>query len=96
MSKIFKYEVPLNPQFGLILPRHAKILSFQAQSGRPQIWALVDPDEEQKVTHEFRLVATGQPIEESETDLVYIGTCQMHSGSFVLHLFEIVRIGFLK
>jgi hypothetical protein len=80
MNSVFKYEVPIEDRFKLRLPKHAEILSFQAQHERPQIWALVDPEEE-AMEREFRLAGTGHPIDERHVDLYYIGTCQMRDGS---------------
>jgi hypothetical protein len=90
MNSVFKYEVPIEDRFKLMLPKHAKILSFQAQHERPQIWALVDPEEE-AMEREFRLAGTGHPIDERDVNLYYIGTCQMRDGGLVWHLFEIFR-----
>ncbi len=91
MNKVFKYEVPIEDHFTLSLPRHAKILAFQAQYNIPMIWALVDPEEKVETDREFRLVGTGHPIEERDCDLEHIGTAQMHMGNLVLQLFEIHR-----
>ncbi len=88
MNKVFKYEVPIEDHFTLALPRDSRILAFQAQHDKPVIWALVDPEEKVKTEHEFRMVGTGHPIEESDC---HIGTAQMYMGTLVLHLFEIHR-----
>jgi hypothetical protein len=91
MLKIFKYDVPIDDYFTLSLPRTGKFLAFQAQHERPQIWMLVDPEDDRKIDCEFRLAGTGHPIEERADDLHHRGTCQLHGGSLVLHLFEIIR-----
>ncbi len=91
MIRVFKYEVPIKDHFTLTLPRPAKFLAFQAQHDQPQIWALVDPENTTTIDREFRLAGTGHPIEEIEGDLHYRGTAQMHGGTLVLHLFEIIR-----
>jgi hypothetical protein len=90
MLKVFKYDVPIADSFKLTLPKHAKVLSFQAQRDRPQIWALVDP-EEATMEREYRLAGTGHPIEDRENDLHYIGSCQIKDGFLVWHLFEVIR-----
>lgn len=91
MLTVYKYDVPIEDSFRLKLPRTGKFLAFQAQSGRPQIWMLVDPNDDRKLDHEFRLAGTGHPIEEPESDLIYRGTCQMQDGALVWHLFEVIR-----
>lgn len=92
MLKVFKYEVPVQDSFSLKLPPYAKIIAFQAQHEKPRIWALVDPDEDNLVTREFRLAGTGHPIDVNRDSLVYIDTCQLFGGDLVLHLFEVVEL----
>ena len=91
MLKVFRYDVPLEDSFTLKLPRTGKFLAFQTQRDRPQIWMLVDPDDDRTMDCEFRLSGTGTGIEESERDLHYRGTCQMREGALVWHLFEVIR-----
>jgi hypothetical protein len=81
----------MDDHFTLALPRYAKILSFQAHGGQPQLCALVDPEEKALQSREFRFAGTGHSIKESDTDLSYIGTCQMLGGDLMWHLFEIIR-----
>jgi hypothetical protein len=89
MLKVYKYDVPIKDSFTLSLPRTGTFLTFQAQRDRPQIWMLVDPDDDRKIDCEFRLAGTGHPIEWPQIDLYYRGTCQMHDGALVWHLFEV-------
>ncbi len=91
MLTVYKYEVPSEDSFTLLLPRTGKFLAFQAQRGRPQIWMLVDPSDDRNIEREFRLAGTGHPIEEPEGNLLYRGTCQMLEGALVWHLFEVIR-----
>lgn len=91
MLTVQKYEVPIRDKFYLSLPRTGKFLAFQAQRDRPQIWMLVDPEDKRTIECEFLLVGTGHPIEEPDGNLHYRGTCQMHEGRLVWHLFELIR-----
>ena len=88
IKRIYKYTIPVEDSFPLELPQGAKILTVQEQHGKPQIWALVDPENPTE-TREFCVVGTGHPIDEDEVTLDYIGTFQLFGGNFVGHLFEI-------
>lgn len=92
MKKIFKYPVPHDDVFELMMPDGARILTVQTQYGSPQMWAVVDPDAPLK-PRIFRLAGTGHSLESyPESDFIYIGTYQLLDGAFIEHLFEVRRI----
>lgn len=88
MQTVYKYEIPIADEFGLVLPCGAQVLSVQVQRDQPCIWALVDPQEHKKRRRLFRFAGTGHPI--SASNLLFIGTFQMDNGALVFHLFEMV------
>ncbi|MFA5392497.1 MAG: hypothetical protein WC306_02255 [Candidatus Paceibacterota bacterium] len=90
MLTIYKYTIPVLDYFFLKLPLGAKILSVQEQYDRPQIWALVDPQNPTE-TRNFRLAGTGHPIKEAKEILNFIGAFQLEKGTFIGHLFEIKK-----
>lgn len=87
--RVYKYSIPLG-YFSLELPQGAKILTVHERHGKPQIWALVDPNEPFTKTRNFMVVGTGHPIEKDEEVLTYIGTFRLGSEDFIAHLFEIM------
>jgi hypothetical protein len=89
MLKIFKYQLPVDDYFSLQIPAGSRILSVDVQHGVPCMWVLVDPANS-AVTRRFRFAGTGHPITESIEQLDFIGTFQMHGGSLIFHIFEIV------
>ena len=91
MKTIWKYGIPMSVIFSLKLPQEAKILTVQEQHGNPQLWVLVNSDNRNRLEiRKFRIIRTGQSISEGE-ELEYIGTFQSVSGSFIGHLFEIIK-----
>jgi len=86
---IWKYEVPINEDsFILEMPKDSKILSFQLQKENPQIWAIVDDENDEKEIREFKLLGTGLSFgKEKLVGYEFIGTIQMYDGDLVLHLF---------
>lgn len=82
--KIFKYTIPIQGQFILALPEHARILSVQVQRGVPCIWVLVHP-KAVLTERKFNIYGTGHDVENPGN---YIGTFQMASGDLIWHLFE--------
>lgn len=88
MKKVYKYTLDWDDYTTLMLPVGARILHFDVQHGKPQIWALVDPEAEM-INRVFRLAGTGHPI--IEEDIAHIGSTLMLDGKFVWHLFEVTR-----
>ncbi|MBQ8969210.1 MAG: hypothetical protein IJ064_05720 [Bacteroidaceae bacterium] len=70
------------------MPKGAKILTVQIQSGQPCIWAAVNPSSFENETRRFRIAGTGHPVEDAIIEN-YIGTFQMCDGKLVFHVFEI-------
>jgi hypothetical protein len=85
MSTIWKYPLAMRDDVTIVMPRAAQVLAVDVQFGRPQLWALVDPDGEPETRH-FAVVGTGNPCGLSSTD--YIGSVQLDGGAFVFHVFE--------
>lgn len=88
MKRIYKYPIPVTDESTLELPEDAEILTFQAQDGKPYIWALVDPTRQLEIVS-FRLFGTGHPVENADT-LEYVGTIQIEP--FVWHLFKSYKL----
>lgn len=93
MKTVWKFEIiefeKIDDYFELDLPENAKILTLQMQSFTLCIWILVDSNvltEKRK----FRIYGTGHRINETDKQLSYIGTFQLHGGTFIYHLFEIL------
>jgi hypothetical protein len=87
MKTVYKYPVPPDDTFEMMLPQGAQILTVDLQFGEMQLWALIDPDAPLN-RRRFRLAGTGHPIK--ERNLLYINTFQAHGGALILHLFEIL------
>jgi hypothetical protein len=86
---VWKYTLQADDIVELDLPLGAKPLSIQEQNGEPQLWVLVNPNEQVYEKRVFRLSGTGHPI--TNENLQFIGTFQLYGGSFVGHLFEILE-----
>ena len=65
---------------------NAQILTVQAQREFPQLWAMIDTDEERTEQITIIFHGTGNPIE-NEACSSYIGTIQLYGGQLVLHAF---------
>ena len=88
MKRILKYKVPFEDEFVLRMPEGAEILSVQAQYGALYLWALVDEADHAITFRRFRLLGTGQPVDDIRaTD--HVGTVMMGEGAFVWHLFTV-------
>ena len=81
--KIFKYPVPIKPEFTLEMPMYAKVIAYQVQGGMPVIWAEVEETND-KVERKFITLGTGH--EAPEFTGAHIGTIQL--DGLVWHLYE--------
>ena len=84
---VYKYPIPIEDEFNLELPIGAKILKIELQGNHPNIWALVNSENENQ-KRSFRFAGTGHSLPEKE--LNYIGSVHMNSGQLVFHLFEVL------
>lgn len=87
MGTIYKYPIPLQDEFVLLLPTDARILTIQEQRGQLVLWATVNPTRAGTECRVFRCVGTGHAIPD-ENQLDYIATVQMADGNLVWHFFE--------
>lgn len=84
---IWKYPLETTEMQFLSMPRGARILSVQAQSGKPCIWALVNPDADKGKRH-IRIYSTGHRVDERFVG-EFVGTYQLQGGAIVFHVFDI-------
>lgn len=85
MSKfVWKYTLDLKDTQEIMLPYHHEILSLQMQNDQITIWVLVNPNDILSGT-KFRIIATGQEIEDNMKNEKFIGTVQLVSG-LVFHV----------
>lgn len=92
MKTIWKYPITLEQFQDIEIPAGAEILSLHKQGSRQEdeiyIWCLVETDNPLETRH-FMFVATGNAITCEECN--YIGTLWLMSGSYVLHLLELLK-----
>jgi|WetSurSiteA1Bulk_404760.scaffolds.fasta_scaffold00380_7 hypothetical protein len=89
MKTVWKYEIPIDNYFVLILPKGTKPLSVQTQRGVLCLWCLVDLSSLESEERIFRLAGTGHPI--NDENIAYVGTFQAEDGYFIGHLFEVIN-----
>lgn len=84
--KIYKYTLKVVEEQTISLPKGAIILTVQAQNSFfISLWAIVDPNMQDKEYVTFEIIGTGNEI--SLRPRVYISTVQM--GILVWHIFQI-------
>ena len=86
---IYKYPLAVTDFQEVLLPIGAEILTVQAQGENAFMWALVNPNEQQKEARNIEIFGTGHPIVyDMGISRKYISTFQMHGGQLVFHAFE--------
>jgi hypothetical protein len=86
-TTIWKFPLEFSGRQKVMMPAGAQILSAQMQGDTLCLWALVNPEGE-KQWREIEVLGTGHPA--PEADRRYVATTQMHGGSFVWHVFEVL------
>lgn len=86
MKTIYKYQLKIDDQQVLELPKNRKILCVQVQYGVPSIWVELDNEDKELESVVINTYGTGHPMPNVEE--IYIGTYQMHEGDYVFHVFE--------
>lgn len=81
---VWKYELRIDDEQVVDMPRGARILSAQSQYEIVAVWALVDP-EAPREKRRFRIVGTGHAITDDVGD--FVGTVQQAGGQLVWHIF---------
>lgn len=88
MNKIYKYTLPVKEKYVIELPKNAKIIRVEDVDGQFFLWAIVDPEAELENRY-LEFYKTGQPIETSLSDLVFLGTCKLFiMQELCLYVFE--------
>lgn len=86
-ARIYKYAVPMEPEFELEMHRPHTFLKLEVQHKQLCFWALVY-SEEPMTKQKFRLVGTGQPIHLDSLG-IHVGSTLLAEGALVLHLFQV-------
>lgn len=86
MKTIFKYELQIDDEQSIEMPKDAEIISLQVQHGVPCIWAIVDTDKE-KESRVFHTYGTGQKFYPKGAQ--FVGTYLIHQDRLVYHVFDI-------
>ena len=87
---IYKYPLPVEDLPTVEMPTGAQVLCVQVQEDKPFLWAIVDPGQPLE-RRWFRLCGTGQLLGINLPTSRYIGTFQLQEGTFIGHVFELVK-----
>lgn len=89
MKTIWKFPLG-GPSVQVEMPEGSRVIHVDEQGGVPTMWARVDSDRRQRARR-FRIVGTGQAIDEEEAPfLEHLGTVKLSGGRLILHVFELV------
>ena len=87
-KSIFKYTLETTDSQIINIPKDAEILTIQTQFEEPQLWALVNPENE-IVERYIEIFGTGHPVYcDMGIERKYIATYQLSGGNYVFHAFE--------
>lgn len=87
MKTVYKYDVPMQDNVTLSLPKGARVLKIAPQGQDLKLWALVDPEEKKHMQVRFSIHGTGHPVD--PTDKVFIDTVflTIRGHDLVFHVF---------
>lgn len=83
---IQKLRLQLTASFEALLPEGAEILCVQVQDGIPTVWYSFDERRTLAESRLFRILTTGS-VETLSLSFKYLGSFQLHGGSFVGHVY---------
>ncbi len=87
---IYKYELPIQDEVDIPMPRGAQVLvSAAVQHDALCVWAVVDTGIDESENRRFYIHGTGHPLNGNEGR--HLGTVLLHGGTLVLHVFEYFR-----
>ena len=84
MNRILKFPLARTHRQQIDLPAGAQIVACQPQHGDVTLWALCNTDQP-RTPRTVICVSSGQDIPDDAGQ--YLGTCQFHDGSTVVHTF---------
>ena len=86
MTRIWKYELPIEDVATKVMPAGAEILHVGLDpSGQPCVWALVQENEKMERSN-FHIVGTGNPMSDEITHAMHLGS--IVQGPSVWHVFD--------
>mgnify|MGYP001556087392 CR=1 FL=1 len=88
-NAVCKFELTETPLQPIIMPKGSIILSVQVQGNQPCLWAFVNTKELGHEVRNIAVVGTGHKLPEGIDPRYFLGTYQLHQGSFVGHVFEV-------
>lgn len=86
-NTIWKFALPIEDEFTLLMPAGSIPLSVGVQAGQPVLWAAVDRVTVARERHRFSLRGTGHPLPGLMLRR-FVGTFQLESLGLVYHLFD--------
>lgn len=93
MKKIYKYPLPVQEKYEIVLPKDSVIIRVEDVDGLFFLWAIVNTDE--NFPSEIRCLEfykTGQPIDTPIGDLIFLGTCKLFiMQELCLYVFENIK-----
>lgn len=83
-QSVWKFEISVEDEFVLAMPKGAKPLHVAVQDDKPCLWMLVDPAAGRE-DRTFYVHGTGHPV---RPESQHLGSFMLYDGAFVGHLFE--------
>ena len=87
MKKIFKYNLEIQEEQTLFLPKNSIIISLGLQNGSARIWAMVEDTESELIPHVFYIFGTGHPIPDNIIQCPFLGTLIDDANGLVWHVY---------
>ena len=86
-QSIWKFELPVEDEVSVEMPRGSRVLSVGVQGVRIFLWALCPTGRVPKEVRRFAIRGTGHPADGVSRN-GFIGTVMLHGDALVFHVFE--------
>lgn len=88
IETIYKYTLEAKESTILELPLLAQIISATHQNGNIVIYAVVDTEQIETTSYDFRTYGTGHKIHVHLSEYQFLNTVNMYDGDLVFHVFH--------
>ena len=90
MKKIYKYIIHEGECIPISLPENSVFLRVDQQNQQIVLWFIID-EINNLHTRSFSTFQTGKQLPFDILDQKFLGSVQLYNGSYVSHVFEIIK-----
>lgn len=88
MKSVYKYTLDIKESNVIELPLFSEVLSVESQGENIVVYGLVNTEQKETISYDFRTYGTGHIIEFDLKEYKFLGTVKMYNGGLMFHVFN--------